>query len=63
MTSVNCKKENGIGIVKFTNPPKGFLTSDMVEDAISIMEDLANDDDIKLVFFSVNIRNVQLVHF
>ena len=63
MTSVICNKENGIGIVKFTNPPKGFLTSDMVAEAIPIMEDLANDDDIKVVIFTGGLPDVFIRHF
>ena len=63
MASVDCKKENGIGIVKFTNPPKGFLTSDMVGEAISIIEDLANDDDIKVVIFTGGLPDVFIRHF
>ena len=40
MGKVECVKQDGIATVTFTNPPKGFLTSDMVAQASTIMADL-----------------------
>ena len=63
MASVSCKKENGIGTVTFTNPPKGFLTSAMVGEAVVILDDLANDDNIKVVIFTGGLPDVFIRHF
>ena len=47
MSLVTSEKDNGMGIITFNNPPKGFLTSKMIAETIPMIEDLDNDDSIK----------------
>jgi len=63
MSQVDCEIKDGIGIVTFTNPPKGFLTSEMVEDTIPILDDLSNNDDVKVVIFTGGLPDVFIRHF
>lgn len=63
MSHVDCEIKGGIGIVTFTNPPKGFLTSDMVADTIPILDDLSNNDEVKAVIFTGGLPDVFIRHF
>ena len=63
MASVNSNVENGIAVVTFTNPPKGFFTISMVEQASKILETLENDDDVKVVIFTGGLPDVFIRHF
>ena len=36
MSLVTSEKDNGMGIITFNNPPKGFLTSEMIAETISL---------------------------
>lgn len=63
MGKVECVKQDGIATVTFTNPPKGFLTSDMVAQASTIMEDLENDEAVRVIVFTGGLPDVFIRHF
>ena len=63
MSLVTSEKDNGIGIITFNNPPKGFLTSEMIAETIPMIEDLDNDDSIKTVIFTGGMSGVFIKHF
>ena len=63
MSLVTIEKDNGIGIITFNNPPKGFLTSEMIAETIPMIEDLDNDDSIKTVIFTGGMPGVFIKHF
>ena len=63
MSLVTSQKDNGIGIITFNNPPKGFLTSEMIAETIPMIEDLDNDDSIKTVIFTGGIKGIFIKHF
>lgn len=63
MGKVECDIEDGIATVTFTNPPKGFFTSDMVAQASEIMDGLENDDDVRVVIFTGGLDDVFIRHF
>ena len=63
MSLVISEKDNGIGIITFNNPPKGFLTSEMIAETIPMIEDLDNDDSIKTVIFTGGMPGVFIKHF
>ena len=63
MSLVTSEKDNGIGIITFNNPPKGFLTSEMIAETIPMIEDLDNDDSIKTVILLAVCRGFLLSIF
>ena len=63
MGSVDCKIENGIATVTFTNPPKGFFTTDMVEQTSAIVTELENDPEVRVVIFTGGLPDVFIRHF
>ena len=63
MSLVTSEKDNGMGIITFNNPPKGFLTSEMIAETIPMIEDLDNDDSIKTVIFTGGMPGVFIKHF
>ena len=63
MSLVTSEKDNGMGIITFNNPPKGFLTSEMIAETIPMIEDLDNDDSIKTVIFTGGLPGVFIKHF
>ena len=63
MGTVECKITDGIATVTFTNPPKGFLTSDMVAQTSTILNTLENDDAVRVIVFTGGLPNVFIRHF
>lgn len=63
MGKVDCAVEGGIATVTFTNPPKGFFTSDMVAQTSEIVEDLENNAEAKVIIFTGGLPDVFIRHF
>ena len=63
MATVECTIDGGIATVTFTNPPKGFFTSDMVAQTSTIMESLENDDGVRAIVFTGGLPDVFIRHF
>ena len=63
MGTVACKITDGIATVTFTNPPKGFLTSDMVAQTSAILNDLENSDEVRVIVFTGGLPDVFIRHF
>jgi enoyl-CoA hydratase/carnithine racemase len=63
MGTVDCSIDNGIATVTFTNPPKGFLTSDMVEQTSEIMAHVENDEHVRAIIFTGGLPDVFIRHF
>ena len=63
MGTVECAIDAGIATVTFTNPPKGFFTSDMVAQTSTIMESLENDDGVRAIVFTGGLPDVFIRHF
>lgn len=63
MGTVDCTTSNGIATVTFTNPPKGFFTTAMVEQTSAILVELENDDDVKVIVFTGGLPDVFIRHF
>ena len=63
MGTVACKITDGIATVTFTNPPKGFFTSDMVAQTRTILADLDNNDEVRVVVFTGGLPDVFIRHF
>ena len=55
--------DDGIATVTFTNPPKGFFTSDMVAQTSEIMDGLENDAQVKVIVFTGGLPDVFIRHF
>ena len=63
MGTVDCSIKDGIATVTFTNPPKGFFTSDMVAQTSTIMTALENDDKVRAIVFTGGLPGVFIRHF
>ena len=63
MGTVACKITDGIATVTFTNPPKGFFTSDMVAQTRTLLAELDNNDDVRVVVFTGGLPDVFIRHF
>ena len=63
MASVNYEVDNGIAVITFTNPPKGFFTTAMVEEATKALAEAENDDTVKVVIFTGGLHDVFIRHF
>ena len=63
MGKVKCNIDDGIATVTFTNPPKGFFTSDMVAQTSEIMDSLENDESVKVIVFTGGLPDVFIRHF
>lgn len=63
MASVDYAVEKGIAIITFTNPPKGFFTTSMVEQATKALAVAENDDNVKVVIFTGGLPDVFIRHF
>jgi len=63
MGTVDCSISDGIATVTFTNPPKGFLTSDMVAQLATIMGRLEDDDAVRVIVFTGGLPDVFIRHF
>ncbi|MDP6182918.1 MAG: enoyl-CoA hydratase/isomerase family protein, partial [Gammaproteobacteria bacterium] len=63
MGTVNHEIDGGIATVTFTNPPKGFFTSDMVAQTSAIFDDLENDPEVKVIIFTGGLPDVFIRHF
>lgn len=63
MGKVDCAIEDGIATVTFTNPPKGFFTSDMVVQLGGIMTALEADPAVRVIIFTGGLPDVFIRHF
>jgi len=63
MGTVDCNIEGGIATVTFTNPPKGFFTSDMVAQTRDIVANLENDEQVRVIVFTGGLPDVFIRHF
>jgi len=63
MGKVDCAIDGGIATVTFTNPPKGFFTSDMVAQTSKIVEELENNVEAKVIVFTGGLPDVFIRHF
>ena len=63
MASVKYEVDNGIAVITFTNPPKGFFTTAMVEEATKALAEAENDDTVKVVIFTGGLPDVFIRHF
>jgi len=63
MATVECSSADGIATVVLTNPPKGFLTADMVDQLGGIMTELENDDSVRVIIFTGGLDDVFVRHF
>jgi enoyl-CoA hydratase/carnithine racemase len=63
MATVECEIDDGIATVTFTNPPKGFLTSDMVAQTVAHMAALENDPAVRVIVFTGGLPDVFIRHF
>ncbi len=63
MGTVSSAVDGGIATVTFTNPPKGFLTADMVARLGTIMDTLENDDAVRAIVFTGGLDGVFIRHF
>lgn len=63
MGTVDLAVDAGIATVTFTNPPKGFLTSEMVVQLDSTLETIERDETIRAVIFTGGLPDVFIRHF
>ncbi len=63
MGQVENVTDGGIATITFTNPPHGFLTSDMVEQLGRVMEEVENDPAVKAIIFTGGLPDVFIRHF
>lgn len=63
MGTVDCNIKGGIATVTFTNPPKGFFTSDMVAQTRDIVANLENDEQVRVIVFTGGLPDVFIRHF
>ena len=56
MGTVDHVIEDGIATVTFTNPPKGFFTSDMVARLGEVMTALEHDPAVRVIIFTGGCR-------
>jgi enoyl-CoA hydratase/carnithine racemase len=63
MGKVDCAIEDGIATITFTNPPKGFFTSDMVVELGGIMTALEADAAVRVIIFTGGLPDVFIRHF
>ena len=63
MGTVELAVDAGIATVTFTNPPKGFLTSEMVVQLGSTLETIESDETIRAVIFTGGLPDVFIRHF
>ncbi|MEQ8230135.1 MAG: enoyl-CoA hydratase/isomerase family protein [Gammaproteobacteria bacterium] len=63
MGTVDCSIDGGIATVTFTNPPKGFFTSDMVARTREIFAALEDDEQVRVIVFTGGLPDVFIRHF
>ncbi len=63
MGKVESSVTGGIATIVFTNPPKGFFTTDMVSQLGEIMVKLENNPDVKAIVFTGGLPDVFIRHF
>jgi enoyl-CoA hydratase/carnithine racemase len=63
MGTVDHVIEGGIATVTFTNPPKGFFTSDMVARLGEVMTALEHDPAVRVIIFTGSLPDVFIRHF
>ena len=63
MELVDLVIEGGIATVTFTNPPKGFMTSDMVVQLDSALDAIEDDESARVVVFTGGLPGVFIRHF
>lgn len=50
-------------VITFTNPPKGFFTTDMVMQLNEHLASIENDDEVRSIVFTGGLENVFIRHF
>ncbi|MDC3402116.1 enoyl-CoA hydratase/isomerase family protein [Alphaproteobacteria bacterium] len=63
MGTVKLEIEDNIAIVSFSNPPKGFLDSNMVAQTNNILDAIVTNDEVKAVIFTGQDEGVFIRHF
>ncbi len=63
MGKVEYSVAEGIATVTFTNPPKGFLTADMVAQTSTILNALEDDEAVRVIVFTGGLPDVFIRHF
>ena len=63
MGKTECSIEGGIATITFTNPPKGFFTTAMVEQLDQILDQIEADESVRAIVFTGGLEDVFIRHF
>jgi len=63
MDTVDLAVEAGIATITFTNPPKGFLTSAMLMALADLLDQVEQDESVRVVIFTGGLPDVFIRHF
>jgi enoyl-CoA hydratase len=55
--------ENGIAVVTFQNPPRGYMTASQVTDLEAIVDRVIADDAVRVVIFTGGVPGVFIRHY
>lgn len=63
MTRIEIERRDSVAIVRFNNPPKGYMNADMVGELDKAVEVLLGDDAVRVLVFTGALRGVFIEHY
>ncbi len=63
MPQISIEKDAAVAIVRFTNPPDGYMDMDTVAELTTMLDTVEGDDDVRAVILTGGLPDVFIRHF
>ena len=63
MPQITIEKEDAVAIVRFTNPPDGFMDGETVPEITAMLDQVEADDDVRCVILTGGLPDVFVRHY
>ena len=63
MAQITIEKEGAVAVVRFTNPPDGFMNGETVPEITAMLDQVEGDDDVRAVILTGGLPDVFVRHY
>jgi enoyl-CoA hydratase len=63
MAKVGLVREGGIAVIRFNNPPHGYLDAEMNDALVALVDEVAADTNVRVLIFTGSVPGVFIQHY
>ena len=63
MAQISIETDGAVAVVRFTNPPDGFMNNDTVPEITAMLDQVEGDDGVRAVVLTGGLPDVFIRHF